>query len=233
MNRSVRARLSECCKTNKTSPVNTLTLRLKDPELDKKYTQQDRLVCFERAKIYMSYLMCLLPLSLAFLASHKITFYFYAGETLVTILLVAGCLFASKFRIVAIEFILPLGVLVRALVKYFVEQKAAKDMICQSTVLNAGIAYVNVALFFIECINFRLTVYNYVFAIVAFLILSATNHPPKAYTDMPFCTDESNYVKLAWIGAVSFFVIPIFVSFSVLKYNELRLFCLHDTMTKQ
>ena len=106
-------------------------------------------------------------------------------------------------------------------------------MDCQSTVFNGGLEYVNVALFFIECLLFRLTLWNYFFAIVAFLILSATNHPPKAYTDMPFCTDESNYVKLAWIGAVSFFVIPIFVSFSVLKYNELRLFFLHDTMTKQ
>ena len=107
----------KCCKTKKTSPISFWKLKLNDPELHKKYTEQDKLVCVDRAKPYLVYLLCLLPISTALIASHAITFSFYAGEVFATILLVAGCLFASRFRPVAIDCILPLGVVVRAAVK--------------------------------------------------------------------------------------------------------------------
>ena len=117
--------LSRLLPYNWNPKISYATLTLKDSELNKKFVEQDRLVCRDRAKVYLLFHILLLALSPAFLAESKSTFILFAGLTSMTILCLGCCLLASRFRLVCLEFLLPLCLLARYATKMIILSKVS------------------------------------------------------------------------------------------------------------
>lgn len=106
----------------KNSPIKFWSLRLKDPDENARWLEQQRTFILERATIYLHFmvLVCLLtPLLFFFdtiLAQHCLVLFLSSTLPLL------GCvLFARHQSLVAVEFILPLNFLSRAVATLIIE----------------------------------------------------------------------------------------------------------------
>ena len=115
MLRRCKSRIVRYLPCERTSHINPVTLTFKDPELTKKFVEQDRLICVGRAKCYFIWNLFMLVLSPVFLPDNKANMYMHASFSVITLVVVIGCLAAAHFRLAAIELILPLGVTLRGI----------------------------------------------------------------------------------------------------------------------
>jgi len=128
---SFKIKLKEAISTlkKKFAQVNLLTISLKNPDLDKKFVEQDRHLLQERAKVHLVFNLFLVLISPGYFFSSFETFTYILGLGLGTMLSVGICLGLSRFRLAAIECVLILTPMARALVKFITHNIAEKRFI--------------------------------------------------------------------------------------------------------
>ena len=153
---SVKERFTACCSKFKESPINALSLTFKDPEVNRRFVEQDRLVVVDRAKMFLAYNVFLLLLSPALLVYDKLTFAYVCALLLSTCICTTACLIAAKFRLIAIEFVLPVNGLGRIIVKMVILQMIDRSD-CVPSSLFLYLEQVNIFIFATELILFQMS----------------------------------------------------------------------------
>jgi len=156
-------------KKIKAAQVNYFTIALKNPELDKEFVEQDRRLVKERAKVHLIFAVFLLLLSPFYISSGLQTFTYILGLAMATIISVGVCLFTSRFRLAAIEFILILTPTTRAIVK-FITHKTSHDLTCMPKSFQGVLVYAEVGLFVMESIICRRGCLSYASGCLLFLV---------------------------------------------------------------
>ena len=101
---------------------------------------------------------------------------------------------------------------------------------CMPKSLEGVLVFADVGLFVIECILFRRSTCVYTFGIFVFFVCQGVNQWPKNLKALPMC--ENPLKRLGEVVAVLPFIIPVVMSVSVTKLNEMRIFLMNDTMAK-
>lgn len=112
--------------------------------------------------------------------------------TFVTIVSVVTCRILSRFHLVALEFMLPVNVILRGFVSLAfhkpIENNEAK---CISTLLDLGLRNANLLLFLGETVMFRTNIWAYFFLIApVFGFFAATERAWLTKIDMPNCDSD-------------------------------------------
>ena len=100
----------------KDSPIKYSTLSLKDGEQNSRWQEQKRLFILSRAKTYLSIMIMLCLLTPLFAVYNFYLALYLEGVFGSTALCLIACIWASKYRLYATEFLLPLSVITRGCV---------------------------------------------------------------------------------------------------------------------
>ena len=209
-------------------------MRIKDPEQDKKYTEQNREVVYQRAKFNLAYLGVLLLFSPLYLLVDRPSFFAVILIWLATFLILGITTTISKFRRVGTELILPMNILVRGLVMNFI-MKQQKNLPCHSMLLEFTRRYIVHFFTISDLIVFRTNIFSVLFvAMPIFVIISGLNSHFDLSHPVSYCANKLPlpiyYSRLLLYIPI---VMPALIGSYLTGLNEQRLFIWSENNSKQ
>ena len=228
------AKLKEQLKLFQQSKINYFTMRIKDSEQDKKYTEQNREVVYQRAKFNLAYLGVLLLFSPLYLLVDRPSFFAVILIWLATFLILGITTTISKFRRVGTELILPMNILVRGLVMNFI-MKQQKNLPCHSMLLEFTRRYIVHFFTISDLIVFRTNIFSVMLlSLPLFVIISGLNSHFDLSHPTGLCVDPVPlpvyYSRLLLYIPI---VMPALFGTYLTGLNEQRLFIWSENNSKQ
>ena len=188
----------------------------------------------ERTKVHLVFSGLYLLLSPCYLKSSRETFFFILIIILATFVSAGACLLASRVKLAAIDFIMPIATFSRAAGKYLwylSHSKPDPAFKCVPKSYEGVLIFGDVGLFVIECVLFRRSTLVYAVGISVFLLCQSFNAWPEHYQDLPMCPNGP-LGRAGEVLSVMPFIIPVVMSVSLTKLNEMRVFLMNITMAR-
>lgn len=209
------------------SPINYYLLRFKDSSVTNKFLHYNRNATYERAKFYIVQLSVLACLSLFCLLVDSHAFALLFGGYMATILSIALCLLAGRWRLNAVDFILPCTILSRGLTARYIT-RMLKDHECVSFLSDILLDHLNPTLFIADLIAFRTCVYSsFYVSIPLCYALSTVNKRTRFHIMQEFKLSICLNTKATTFASFALFFtmfIPLLVAIYLVAVNELWLF---------
>jgi hypothetical protein len=223
-------------KAARASPINLITLSLKDSEKNKQLKSQRYQLVYERAQMYLVFNVIILLLSLTFLLirnEKKVSFIYLCSLICVTTVTMMIMTFAARFRIACVELIFPINVVLRGIVSLLLTANYKEpNMTCMPTLLDFTIRNFNQLYFVAEVVLFWTNFYSLMVFSAAVIYFLAAERARLAKNQLKFCSYSTSDRFISAIASLPI-IIPSFYALYMQTLNEIRLFITIDNMRNQ
>ena len=190
---------------------------------------------YELAQIYTIFNVLMLVLSLVLLKERE-SFYFALSIELATLVPLLICLFLSQFHIAAIDAVLPLNVICRCIFSIVFWKLLPFKSSCFPRTLFKISNVAPFALTFSDFFLFRTHYVVYYLSMIIAVSLFGAETKTQYITQLSLCkiNEERGFTaRVVHVLVILPWIMPIFFSGFLLRFNELRICHVNETIQRQ